>query len=68
MQVAFPDDVRGQAFARSETLLQLAWVAGGGLGLALPLGGSWGLGTGAVALAAATAWIRLRGAPAGPVN
>ncbi len=68
VQVAFPDDVRGQAFARSETLLQLAWVAGGGVGLALPLGGSWGLGLAAVALVAATAWTRLRGPRDVPVT
>jgi hypothetical protein len=60
LQVGFADAVRGQAFARSETLLQLAWVAGGGVGLALPLSGSYGLGLAAVALVAATGWVRLR--------
>ncbi|HEU0130399.1 MAG TPA: MFS transporter [Mycobacteriales bacterium] len=60
VQVAFADDVRGQAFARSETVLQLAWVAGGGAGLALPLRGSYGLGLAAVALVAATVWARVR--------
>jgi len=61
LQADFGDDVRGQAFARSETALQLAWVAGGGVGLALPLSGSYGLGFAAVALLAATGWTRLRG-------
>ncbi|WP_460447664.1 MFS transporter, partial [Angustibacter aerolatus] len=47
-----PDAVRTSAFARSETVLQLAWVLGGGLGIVLPLGGTWGLGVGAAGLAA----------------
>jgi MFS family permease len=62
VQVGFADAVRGQAFARSETLLQLAWVAGGAVGLALPLRGSYGLGLAAVALVAATGWVRIRAA------
>ena len=37
-----PDSLRASAFARSETLLQLAWVAGGALGIALPPTGSLG--------------------------
>ena len=39
-----PEQVRTSAFARSETVLQLAWVVGGGVGLVLPLSGAWGLG------------------------
>ncbi|HVF03521.1 MAG TPA: MFS transporter [Frankiaceae bacterium] len=62
------EDVRAQAFARSETALQLAWVAGGGAGLALPLGGPWGLGLAAVALVAATVWARMRVARSGSVD
>jgi hypothetical protein len=31
-----PESLRASAFARSETVLQLAWVIGGGLGIALP--------------------------------
>jgi len=61
LQAGFRDEVRGQAFARSETALQLAWVAGGGVGLALPVKGSYGLGIAGVSLLAATAWTRLRG-------
>jgi hypothetical protein len=38
------EDVRSSAFARSETRLQLAWVCGGGLGIALPLRGDVGFG------------------------
>lgn len=44
------EEVRTSAFARSETLLQLAWVVGGGLGLALPLDGGIGLGFAATGL------------------
>lgn len=38
-----PEEVRTSAFARSETILQVAWVVGGGIGMALPLVGSLGL-------------------------
>ena len=42
IQREVPDALRASAFARSETLLQLAWVAGGGLGIALPPNGPLG--------------------------
>lgn len=42
--------VRTSAFARSETLLQLSWVIGGGVGIALPLDGRLGLGLAALGL------------------
>jgi predicted MFS family arabinose efflux permease len=45
-----PEAVRTSAFARSETLLQLSWVVGGGLGIALPLDGAIGLGLASVGL------------------
>jgi MFS family permease len=38
-----PELVRTSAFARSETVLQLSWVVGGGLGILLPLNGSLGM-------------------------
>ncbi|MFI9584468.1 MFS transporter [Streptomyces sp. NPDC052236] len=38
-----PEQVRTSAFARSETLLQMAWVLGGAIGIALPLNGSLGM-------------------------
>ncbi|MEV0489025.1 MFS transporter [Streptomyces atratus] len=38
-----PEEVRTSAFARSETLLQMAWVVGGGIGIALPLNGVLGM-------------------------
>jgi hypothetical protein len=49
IQRALPEEVRGSAFAHSETLLQLAFVAGGALGL-IPLSGTWGLTLAAVVL------------------
>jgi MFS family permease len=65
-----PEHVRTSAFARSETALQLAWVAGGGLGLALPLSGAWGLGIAATGMAATTAFLvtSLVGLPEDPVG
>lgn len=53
VQREVPEAVRTSAFARSETVLQLAWVAGGALGITLPLSGSLGLGVAAVGLAVA---------------
>lgn len=38
-----PDNARSSAFARSETVLQLAWVLGGALGISLPFPGAAGL-------------------------
>jgi MFS family permease len=53
IQTDVPEQVRTSAFARSETVLQLAWVAGGVVGLWLPLSGPWGLGVAAAVTAAA---------------
>ncbi|GIJ44429.1 hypothetical protein Val02_13150 [Virgisporangium aliadipatigenens] len=36
------DETRATAFAHAETLLMIAWVTGGGLGL-IPFGGRWGM-------------------------
>ena len=44
------DSVRTSVFAKAETLLQLAWVVGGILGIALPASGEIGLSVGAVGL------------------
>jgi hypothetical protein len=52
VQREVPEEVRTSAFARSETVLQLAWVVGGGVGIALPLAGPWGLAMAAVLLTA----------------
>ncbi|WP_436840377.1 MFS transporter [Streptomyces flavofungini] len=50
-----PEEVRTSAFARSETLLQMAWVVGGGIGIALPLNGTLGLWVAAGIVA--TGWV-----------
>jgi len=42
IQGRLPDETRASAFAHSETLLQLAFVFGGAIGI-IPLGGPWGL-------------------------
>ncbi|TXS55703.1 MFS transporter [Streptomyces sp. t39] len=47
-----PEQVRTSAFARSETLLQMAWVAGGAIGIALPLNGVVGMTVAACIVAA----------------
>ncbi|RII11703.1 Major Facilitator Superfamily protein [Streptomyces sp. YIM 130001] len=47
LQRDVPELVRTSAFARSETLLQMSWVIGGGIGIALPLHGGLGLAVGA---------------------
>ncbi|NSC22384.1 MFS transporter [Streptomyces albus subsp. chlorinus] len=47
-----PEQVRTSAFARSETLMQLSWVLGGALAMALPLVGRLGLGVAAGVVAA----------------
>ncbi|MET8470251.1 MFS transporter [Streptomyces sp. NPDC006422] len=47
-----PEAVRTSAFARSETLLQMAWVVGGAIGIALPLNGVLGMCVAATIVAA----------------
>lgn len=55
-----PELVRTSAFARSETLLQVAWVFGGAVGIVMPLNGTLGLVVAAVIVAAG--WLTtLRG-------
>nr|WP_262386766.1 MFS transporter [Streptomyces sp. TRM49041] len=46
-----PEAVRTSAFARSETLLQMSWVVGGAVGIALPLNGTLGMSVAAAILA-----------------
>jgi hypothetical protein len=48
---------RSSTFARSETLLQLSWVLGGFLGIALPLVARIGLGVAGGILVAVTVWV-----------
>ena len=54
-----PERVQSSAFARSDTTLQLAWVIGGFLGIALPLMPRLGLGVAAGVLAAWFAFVML---------
>lgn len=61
------DDVQTSVFARSEAVFQMCWVAGGFLGIALPLIPHLGFGVVAglllaVAVLIAIHWIRTRGA------
>ena len=65
IQREVPGHTRASAFARSETLLQLSWVLGGFLGIALPLVPRVGLGTAALLLVAVAAWVvaGIRNAP-----
>ncbi|NJP99964.1 MFS transporter [Streptomyces sp. PLAI1-29] len=55
-----PERGRSSAFARSETLLQMAWVVGGAIGIALPLHGALGMSV-AAALVAVGAATTVRG-------
>jgi hypothetical protein len=52
-----PERTRTSAFARSETLLQLSWVTGGFIGIALPLDPELGLGVAAAILVCWSAWV-----------
>ncbi|GAB3994310.1 MFS transporter [Nocardioides marmoraquaticus] len=60
IQQSVPERHRTSAFARSETILQLSWVAGGFIGITLPLIPRLGLGTLAAILVAWTAFVLLR--------
>ncbi|MGZ6754688.1 MAG: MFS transporter, partial [Nocardioides sp.] len=51
-----PERVQSSAFARSDTTLQLAWVIGGFVGIAMPLHPHLGLG---VACAVLASWFVL---------
>jgi hypothetical protein len=53
VQREVPEAVRTSAFARSETVLQLAWVVGGAVGITVPLSGQWGLALAAAGLLSA---------------
>ncbi|MEE1789090.1 MFS transporter [Streptomyces sp. SP17BM10] len=51
-----PEAVRTSAFARSETLMQLSWVAGGAVGILLPLNGELGLSVAAAVVGLVLLW------------
>lgn len=53
IQRRIDDDVRTSTFARSETILQLAWVVGGAIGIVLPTRPGVGFTVAAAVLAAA---------------
>lgn len=68
-----PEAVRTSAFARSETLMQMSWVAGGGVGIVLPLNGVLGLSIAAGVVGLVLLWtvhsllrLGLRRHPAAP--
>lgn len=65
IQAEVPDRVRTSVFARSETVLQLAWVIGGFIGIALPLVPVIGLGTSAVLMVGWTVFVVVRRPRAG---
>ncbi|MGH3510460.1 MAG: MFS transporter [Nocardioidaceae bacterium] len=56
IQREVPEHTRASAFARSETLLQLSWVVGGFIGIALPLVPRLGLGVAAGLLIGWAIW------------
>lgn len=56
IQQDIPESRRSATFARSETLLQLSWVTGGLIGIALPLVPQLGLGVAAAILVAWSIW------------
>ncbi|RBY96062.1 MFS transporter [Blastococcus sp. TF02-8] len=69
IQREVPESLRASAFARSETMLQLAWVVGGALGIALPPTGWLGFTVAAVLLAVAVGlvlWTLYRGRSSTP--
>jgi Major Facilitator Superfamily len=64
IQREVPESLRASAFARSETWLQLAWVVGGGIAIALPTIGWLGFTVAATLLVLAvglTLWGQRRG-------
>jgi hypothetical protein len=67
IQREVPESLRASAFARSETMLQLAWVIGGAFGIALPPTGWLGFTVAAGLLVLAVGlivWSLYRGFPA----
>jgi hypothetical protein len=64
IQREVPENLRASAFARSETWLQMAWVVGGALGIALPPIGRLGFAVAAALLGVAVGlvvWSLYRG-------
>jgi MFS family permease len=57
IQAEIPEANRSSAFARSETLLQLSWVVGAFIGIALPLNPRVGLGVITLLMFGMSAWV-----------
>ena len=57
IQREVPERIRTSTFARSETLLQLSWVVGGLIGIAMPLNPQLGLGVAGGILVAWSAFV-----------
>lgn len=57
IQADIPESVRSSAFARSDTVLQFAWVIGGFVGITLPLNPHVGLTVATVVLGSWTAYV-----------
>ncbi|WP_229856120.1 MFS transporter [Nocardioides flavus (ex Wang et al. 2016)] len=69
IQREVPSRIQASAFARSDTTLQLAWVIGGFVGIAMPLMPQLGLGVAAAVLGAWAAVVLLsRRGSAAPVR
>ena len=71
IQADVPERTRAGTFATSETLLQLSWVVGGLLGIALPLVPRLGLGVSAALLVGWSIWVLTgvrRRSPAGAAS
>lgn len=60
IQVQVPEQQRTSAFGRSETVLQLSWVIGGFIGIALPLIPQLGLGMLAGLIATWTTFVLIK--------
>ncbi|HNA99983.1 MAG TPA: MFS transporter, partial [Marmoricola sp.] len=60
IQLQVPEQQRTSAFGRSETVLQLSWVIGGFIGIALPLIPQLGLGILAGLIAAWTSFVLIK--------
>lgn len=67
VQAEVPEGVRTSVFARSETVFQISWVCGGGLGIVLPLVPRLGFGLIAALLLAVIAWALVARRRARPV-
>jgi MFS family permease len=67
IQREVPERTRAGTFARSEALLQLSWVVGGLIGIALPLVPQVGLGIAAAILVGWTLWVLVGLTRSGPV-